>query len=88
MKVSANLLVEKCACAEQVKQFRALFGSRLVTVTRRLCVSHAHTFNWDWAASNLLSAPAWKAYNEANAPAFATACAIGIADQVGEVEVA
>jgi len=69
------------ACADQVALFEARFGDG-VDVTEALCLSVADLFDWDWAADNLLPAPAraeyWRAmphaeaeYIRASAPARA-----------------
>ena len=60
------------ACPQQVGLFRQLFGDRC-TVSVDLCVAHAAQFDWSWAAQELLSAPAYRAYDEAKARAFAIA---------------
>lgn len=57
-------LREKGACEEQVAIFRKLFGAQ-VEITEARCVEHAGVFSWNWAAENLLSALADKAYREA-----------------------
>jgi hypothetical protein len=49
------------ACADQVAKFERLFGER-VAVTEALCVRHAEDFEWNWAARNLLPAPALAEY--------------------------
>ena len=56
------------ACAPQLEFFQRQFGTE-VAVTRELCLEYASSFDWNWAASRLLSAPARCAYDEAVAPA-------------------
>ena len=56
------------ACTRQVELFHQLFGDRC-TVSVDLCVAHAAQFDWSWAAQKLLSAPAYRAYDEAYATA-------------------
>ena len=68
MIITAKKLESLGTCADQVELFRHLFGERQ-KVTVALCRKHAANFDWDWAAANLLSAPARKAYQEAMAPA-------------------
>jgi len=63
------MLTEKKACANQVRRFKKLFPKG-VKVTKAVCLKHAQDFGWDWAAWNLLSAPAWEAYLKARAPAL------------------
>ena len=55
------------ACTPQLEFFQRQFGTE-VTVTRELCLKYASNFDWDWAASRLLSAPARRDYDEAMAP--------------------
>jgi len=69
MRITAKMLTEKEACANQVRRFKKLFP-RGVKVTRAVCLKHARDFDWDWAAYNLLSVPAWEAYKKARAPAL------------------
>ena len=56
------------ACAPQLELFQRQFGTE-VAVTRELCLEYASSFDWDWAATRLLSAPAQCAYDEAMAAA-------------------
>ena len=58
------------ACANQVAQFKELFGAGVV-VTRDLCLQHADVFDWGWGARELLPAPASAEYDRA----VASACA-------------
>jgi len=68
--ITAKLLVSMGACHEQVKLFRKLFGTS-VKVTLKGCVKAASQFDFDWAACNLLSAPAEAEYRKECAIAFA-----------------
>ena len=68
MIITAKKLESLGACADQVELFRHLFGERQ-KVTVDLCRKYAANFDWDWAAASLLSPPAWKAYEEAEATA-------------------
>jgi hypothetical protein len=63
-------LIAAKACQSQVDKFRARFGES-VEVTRELCESVASEFDFDWAAANLLSAPARAEYERVTAPAQA-----------------
>ena len=63
-------LIDKGACSSQVDLFRSRFGES-VEVTAELCASVAAVFDWDWAARNLLSPPAWAEYERVRAPAWA-----------------
>ena len=69
-KITLRMLKAKGACIEQCERFAALFPKG-VEVTEVLCIEHAADFNWDWAAKNLLTAPAWAEYVRATAPAWA-----------------
>ena len=71
MRISAAILRRKGACADQVKVFEDLFGTRTVEVTEALCVEHASRFDWDWAARNLLPAPLSADYEAKCAPLLA-----------------
>ena len=70
MKVTATQLRKLRACQEQVDLFVATFGES-VEITEALCLEHAGNFDWDWAAYNLLPAPAWADYERAMASAEA-----------------
>ena len=58
------------ACCDQLPLFRRKFGNS-VEVTVQLAESVASEFDWDWAARNLLKAPAWAEYDRVTAPARA-----------------
>jgi len=62
-------LSDKRACKDQLDAFRALFNES-VDITPELCVTHAATFDWSWAADSLLSPAAWAEYKRATAPAW------------------
>ena len=68
-KITARKLESLGACPEQVAIFRRHFGAGVVP-TLELVMRYAQVFDWDWAAKNLLSATADKAYQEATAPAY------------------
>ena len=53
MKITAAELRAKHACEVQVRQFEALFPNG-VEITSELCVQHACSFDWSWAAKNFL----------------------------------
>ena len=59
------------ACSEQCDLFEQMFGKQ-VTVTVELAREHSAIFDWDWAASRLLSPADYEAYRAAVAPALAT----------------
>ena len=52
--LSLKRLVELGACSNQCRIFEERFG-KSVRVTPGLCVRVAQVFDWDWAASHLLS---------------------------------
>ena len=68
--LTVSTLVALGACIEQRRAFRRTFGVS-VRVTEALCVEHASTFNFDWAALHLLSAPARSEYERVRAAARA-----------------
>jgi len=68
--ITKTLLRRKGACADQIDKFVELFPEGVV-VTETLCIEHASVFSWDWAASHLLSPPAFAEYNRVTAAALA-----------------
>ena len=64
MRITLQQLIDKGACAGQVRLFKRRYGGS-VRVTKRECIAAAQLFDWDWAAQNLLSAPARRAWDEA-----------------------
>ena len=70
MKLYISQLIDKGACRDQVRLFRARFGES-VDVTPELCASVAAEFDFSWAARYLLSPPALAEYQRAKAPARA-----------------
>jgi hypothetical protein len=69
MKITAELLCAKGACTDQIALFRKFYPDG-TTVTVERCLEHVADFYWGWGARNLLSEPAWRAYNEEIAPAL------------------
>jgi hypothetical protein len=67
MKLNVKTLIEAKACAPQVKLFKELFPDG-AEVSEETAISVANKFDWDWAASNLLSASGREVYEEAEAP--------------------
>ena len=59
--LSLKTLVELGACFDERRVFEEHFG-KSVRVTPGLCVRVFDLFNWQWAARNLLSYPAWTEY--------------------------
>ena len=70
MKVTKTLLLRKGACDDQLDKFVELFPKGVV-VTEALCIEHASVFDWGWAASHLLRAPAQDEYSRVRAAAQA-----------------
>ena len=68
MLLTYEMLRAKGACDQQADKFRALFPAGVV-LTEALCVAHASDFDFGWAATNLLSATAREAYEQACATA-------------------
>ena len=70
MKITAALLRAKYACEIQVRQFEALFPNG-VEITSDLCVLHADSFDWGWAAKNLLPPDKYADYKAKTVPRYA-----------------
>ncbi len=74
--LTAAILVEKGACAEHVEKFKQAFGPDgldLADTSRDAFfveVAVLAELDFDWAADNLLTPPACKAYSEARATAY------------------
>lgn len=69
MRITVTMLRKAGACNGQVEKFAELWP-RGCTVTLGVAMKAAEAgLDLDWAASNLLRAPARKAYDEAIAPA-------------------
>ena len=82
MKITYAQLRQLGACKDHLVEFERRFGAS-VEVTERVCVEHASVFDWDWAASKLLTSAAREAYEAAVAPA-----ALAIASAREEYEAA
>jgi hypothetical protein len=63
-------LTRRHACCQQRDLFKRLFPNGQVEVTAELCLAHAQSFAWSWAASNLLTEAQREAYEEATATAL------------------
>jgi hypothetical protein len=70
MKLTTTMLRAKEACKYQRELFDRITGGE-VDITVEWCCEHAQKFDWDWAAQNMLTAPARAAYEQAIAPARA-----------------
>ena len=68
MTITLKQLRRKGACEPQVQLFKTTFGQS-AEVNLETALKMADKFDWNWAAANLLPAPAWKAYDEARAQA-------------------
>ena len=68
MNITIQMLHDKGACPDQVALFEELFGD-VVEVTEEACIAVAGSFDWAWAARNLLTAPARVEYERVTAPA-------------------
>jgi hypothetical protein len=69
-KLCIKQLTDQSACKDQVDLFRTMFGES-VNVTQKLCVSVADKFDFEWAASHLLTPSALADYERAKASAQA-----------------
>ncbi|MGL5008598.1 MAG: hypothetical protein ACRC6I_01845 [Paracoccaceae bacterium] len=65
--ITADRLIALNACKTQVDVFRKLFPEG-APLTIEAAVSVAEHFDWNWAATKLLSVNGLKAYREAEAP--------------------
>src|SRR6202142_3423436 len=61
-------LIELHACTSQKDLFKEKFGES-VEITETLCEGVATLFDFDWAARNLLTAPAYAEYQRVRAQA-------------------
>ena len=61
--ITVALLRSKGACEDQVDTFRSLFGDA-APLTVEAAVENAASFDWNWAADRLLSAPARVEYRK------------------------
>ena len=69
MIITAEMLRKAGVREDEVTQLTSLYGEH-VDVTDAWALEHAHDrVDWGWAAVNLLSEPARRAYGEAIAPA-------------------
>lgn len=59
------------ACSEQVELFEEIFGNKVSFMSlkeaKNIAKKYAFSFDFDWAAQNLLNDEGWKAYQEAEA---------------------
>ena len=69
-KITADVLRSKGACQIQLDKFAVLFptGTRPTAIE---CKKYALEFDWDWAAANLLTAPAFAEYGRVRDAAYA-----------------
>ena len=70
MKITLKQLLEEGACESDVEFFRVRFGEE-VEVTEELCLSVYNKFDWHWASTTFLTAPALAEYDKVKAPALA-----------------
>jgi len=69
MKLTVETLIKVKACNSQVKLFMEIFPEG-AEVSEDIAVSVADKFDWNWAASNLLSPEGWNTYEEAEASLY------------------
>jgi len=70
MIITVAMLREKDACRDQVRIFEGLFGASAKPTLANCRKAVKVGLSLDWAASRLLPAPAWEAYDEAITPAW------------------
>ena len=68
--ITLKMLEEVEACRSQVVLFERLFGDS-TPVTEELCVKYASDFNFDFAANEFLTDPAWDEYEKVRGAALA-----------------
>src|SRR6266446_4848226 len=61
--LTLRTLIDKRACVDQVKLFRATFGDS-IEISEPLCLSVSGKFDWLWGAQHLLSPTAWTEYRQ------------------------
>ena len=72
MILTVEMLRAKNACASGVEAFQRAAGGDSVEISEAWCREHAaeRGLDWDWAAGNLLSAPASAEYERVKAAAL------------------
>ena len=75
MKITLEQLRGLKACASQVTAFQEAFGDE-VEVSEAVCVAHAGTFNWMWAAEMLLPHKARDTFMHNIIPSTAIYCCV------------
>ena len=69
-KITAKMLKDKGACAEQVTLFQKTWPNGVVPSLKALRLANKKGLSLLWFAKHFLSVPANKAYNEAITPAW------------------
>ena len=69
MILDVEQLRQASACEEQINMFLAVFPEGKIEVTRELAQAHLE-FDYQWAANELLTAPALREYEKVTAPAL------------------
>ena len=69
-ELKLQTLIDRGACQPKADLFRARFGES-VDITPELCESVASDFDFEWAAENLLTAPALAEYKRVSDAAVA-----------------
>ena len=64
---TVDMLIEKKACASQLRLFRCTFPNG-APLTVETAISVSHLFDWEFAAQHFLSKEGYKAYQTAEAP--------------------
>lgn len=76
MKITLKMLTDAGACPDEVEIFGRLFRDGGEVTEALAATALAAGLDLDWAARKFFTVPAWKAYKEATAPAFARCAAI------------
>jgi len=73
-RITTEMLQDKEACRDQVKEFRKRFPNGVTFKdtkdAKRQCKAVASVFDWDWAARHLLNKPLWGEYWKARRPLY------------------
>ncbi len=69
MIITLKQLKRQRACSGEASRFEKLFGAR-VRITKKLCLEHAQSVDWNWAAWHLLGGDARGDYLAATQPAW------------------
>jgi hypothetical protein len=70
--INAQLLKKLGACLGQIEIFEIIFGDSDAPLSVKTAVKHAHDFDWNWSACNLLTEENRETYMKARATLLKT----------------